>query len=92
MSVSNFVEEQANPFLRNKEYEEAQEKLNEEKPDDFKIFKIKTGSEKNMKIEKNIIKDKAYHIEMDSFHSGEDSFNVSHKLLNLKVAPMFLDN
>jgi hypothetical protein len=53
---------------------------------------MKGDTEKNIKIEKNIVKDKAYHIEMDSFHSGEDSFNARHKLLNLKVAPMFLDN
>jgi hypothetical protein len=81
-----------NPILALKEYEETQEKVNEEKPQNLKIFKMKGDTEKNIKIEKNIVKDKAYHIEMDSFHSGEDSFNARHKLLNLKVAPMFLDN
>jgi hypothetical protein len=29
---------------------------------------------------------------MDTFHSGEDSLRKVHKLLNLKVAPMFVDN
>lgn len=98
-SYQQYARAERNPFIIMKEQEELDpDDLDGDATDmkDFNIFKIAQGTDKTKKIEKNIMRDKQYHIEMDTFYSNispvlRNSIN-KHRLLNLKVAPMFLDN
>ena len=60
---------------------------------DITIFSIPQGTDKQQKIEKNIVTQKDFNMEMDTFYEINEGFNINrNKLLNMKIAPMFLDN